>query len=57
MSQLPQPPVDNYSAQLNAVSCASPAACVAVGVSGSAASYAERYAASKWRLSATQNPA
>jgi hypothetical protein len=53
---LPQPPVDNHSAGLNGVSCVSPASCMAVGVGGDAGSYAERYAAGTWRLSATQNP-
>lgn len=53
---LPQPPADHHSAQLNGVACASPQACMAVGVSGSGLSYAERYDAVSWRLSATRNP-
>lgn len=56
ITRLPQPPVDNHSARLNGISCASPATCVAVGVSGSAASYAELYSAGTWRLSITRNP-
>ena len=57
LQQLPEPPVDNHSAQLGGVSCASSKACMAVGVSGSGLSYAERYNGLGWRLTTTQNPA
>lgn len=56
LQQPPEPPVDNYSAQLSGVSCASSKACIAVGDSGSPLSYAERYNGSSWRLTTTQNP-
>jgi hypothetical protein len=57
VQRLPEPPADNYAAQLNGVACARPTACLAVGVSGSGLSYAERYNGVSWRLAATQNPA
>lgn len=57
VQRLPPPPADNYAAQLNGVACARPTACLAVGVSGSGLSYAERYNGVSWRLAATQNPA
>jgi hypothetical protein len=56
LRRLPEPPADNYSAQLSGVACAGPAACMAVGVSGSGLSYAERYNGVSWRLTTTKNP-
>jgi hypothetical protein len=56
LQPLPDPPDDHYSADLTSVSCVSAAACVAVGVSGNAQSYAELYQAGRWRLMSTQNP-
>jgi hypothetical protein len=57
LQRLPEPPGDNSSAWLSGVACASPAACMAVGVSGNGLSYAERYNGVSWRLTTTQNPA
>jgi hypothetical protein len=57
IAELPQPAVDNHSAQLLGVSCTSKSSCVAVGWSGSAASYAEVLIDGRWHLSATRNPA
>jgi hypothetical protein len=56
LTELPQPPVDHFSAQLTGIACASTSSCVTVGWSGNADSYAEVYANGRWRLSTTRNP-
>ncbi len=56
LTQLPEPPGGDLYTQVNAVSCASSQACVAVGDTVPADTFAEVYAAGKWRLSATRNP-
>jgi hypothetical protein len=58
LTELPLP-VDSAShgAVLSSVSCATSRACAAVGTDlGTSGSFAELYAAGKWRLSATRNP-
>jgi len=56
IAELPQPPNDNHFAELNAVSCASPSSCVAVGMSGLGRSFAEVDTNGTWHVSATRNP-
>ncbi len=56
ITQLPEPPGGSLYTEVTSVSCASKTSCVAGGDTVPADTFAEVYAAGKWRLSATRNP-